>query len=702
MTNMDTNELIYMNAHMRKALDISNEQDYQGKKCHVVLQNNTTKCSFCNNYKLRQGYFESWIHHNPVLDKQFVVKDTMLEDNGQRYRLEIAIDTSSDAVCYPPHYYARVENLLSQCMQFIFSTTSPEESIDRLLSFFGETFSCDRAYIFELDGDNVHNTYEWCADGVVPQKEILSTVHISAVDWWFEMFRDSPAIVFPDIEQLRTTYPTTYAVLKPQGITSLAVGVIQDESGEIGFFGVDNPDPAMVSVITSLIRLLGYFISTFLRRRDLFIKLNQLSYQDPLTGALNRHALEGYYKTNDLSSLGVIYCDITGLKQVNDREGHEAGDQMIRHCYQLIASGLETEQIFRIGGDEFVALCLDWPNDRFMRSFLWLKETIKKDKYHMAVGYAWSDQNPLDLEALMQRADHVMYEDKQDYYQRYPEAERRTPSLENLDSADEDFFNNQENRTQAMLQEFLGTAYHDIQTVVRAITEDNSSSYFYMGDIKRGLYYISDNMRDDFGFESNLVPDLLHNWANRITEKEYRDLFLNDIASMLREKRSIHDTMYRIKDIHGNHLLVRYFAVMSWERDRTKPSFIVGRITHQDTNLAVDPVTGFPRENAAIQYFHEIENRGEKTLIIGFSVNGFAELNRTRGRAYSDNLLKQFSNLLMERFSCQISFFRLDGVRFMAAVKPHCYNGTQALLVEQIRNIAAECFPDIGIQQNRL
>ena len=119
-----------------------------------------SKCSFCNNQKLKPGDFESWFHHNPVLDKHFLIKDTMLEHEGKRYRLEIALDASTDMTCKTPYYYARMERVLNQCLQFIFSTTVPEESIDRLLAFLGETFSCDRAYIFELEGDCIHNTYE--------------------------------------------------------------------------------------------------------------------------------------------------------------------------------------------------------------------------------------------------------------------------------------------------------------------------------------------------------------------------------------------------------------------------------------------------------------------------------------------------------------------------------------------------------------
>lgn len=46
VTNMDTDELICMNAHLRKALDIPDDQTYQGKKCYAVLQHNTAKCHF--------------------------------------------------------------------------------------------------------------------------------------------------------------------------------------------------------------------------------------------------------------------------------------------------------------------------------------------------------------------------------------------------------------------------------------------------------------------------------------------------------------------------------------------------------------------------------------------------------------------------------------------------------------------------------
>lgn len=81
------------------------------------------------------------------------------------------------------------------------------------------------------------------------------------------------------------------------------------------FFGVDNPDPDMMGLIASLLKMIGYFVISLLRRRDLLKHLNTLSFHDPLTGAYNHNALfEQNTFADKCKTMGVIYCDITGLK----------------------------------------------------------------------------------------------------------------------------------------------------------------------------------------------------------------------------------------------------------------------------------------------------------------------------------------------------------------------------------------------------
>ena len=94
-------------------------------------------------------------------------------------------------------------------------------------------------------------------------------------------------------------------------------------------------------------------------------KLELIAHYDPLTGVPNRilladrmHlALAQTKRENCLMAVG--YLDLDGFKPVNDRLGHEAGDQLLIEIAQRIKNALrEGDTIARLGGDEFVFLLL--------------------------------------------------------------------------------------------------------------------------------------------------------------------------------------------------------------------------------------------------------------------------------------------------------------------------------------------------------
>ena len=699
VSDVDTYELIYVNRHLRQAMGMMTKEEYQGRRCHKVLQGFDKPCPFCNNHCLEPGQFQSWLHNNPVLNKRFLIKDTLVVMNGRRCRVEIAIDADAEVPNRASYYYTRQETILNECMGQVFSTTDPEESTERLLAYIGQTFHCHRVYIFELKGDVVDNTYEWCADGIDSQQEILQRVPVSGIDWWLRLFEDGEVTVIPHLEDIRDQYPESYAILKPQGITSLAAGPILADGEIVGFLGVDNPEPEMMELITPLLKVVGYVAVTLLKRRDLLARLHTLSYHDQLTGALNRNALAEYYGELDMDSLGVVYSDITGLKQVNDTQGHEAGDQMIVSCCEMLQKNMEGGLVYRTGGDEFLVLCPNCTEGRFQENVARLRQAVQENEYHMALGYAWSNQKPMHLEQLIIRADQVMYEDKRAYYQ----ANGCRPGVDRRHG--QDWLDNGKGtcRTPAVpqtpFQNFLATAYCDVEVMFQSMAQDNGYSYFYMGDMRKNLFYISDNMRDDFGFHSNLVPNLLNLWSRRISTPEFQDLYWQDISSMMRDKRSVHDLRYRVRDVHGNNQWIRCYGILRWNEDKTEPLFFSGRVTHQDMDFVVDPITNFPREHAAMQQLSDLEKTGDRTLVIGFGLNGLTEINSTKGRAYGDRLLKHFSNAMLESLCWKMSFYRLDGMRFMALVNPRCAGEGAEQLVQQIQHIVDECYRSLGISR---
>jgi diguanylate cyclase (GGDEF)-like protein len=91
--------------------------------------------------------------------------------------------------------------------------------------------------------------------------------------------------------------------------------------------------------------------------------LRATAMRDPLTGAANRRAFgerlryEIARHTRQQRKLVVIALDLDGFKLVNDRFGHQAGDELLREVASAINSILrEQDTVARVGGDEFTVL----------------------------------------------------------------------------------------------------------------------------------------------------------------------------------------------------------------------------------------------------------------------------------------------------------------------------------------------------------
>ena len=71
--------------------------------------------------------------------------------------------------------------------------------------------------------------------------------------------------------------------------------------------------------------------------------------------------------------MGLIYCDLIGLKRVNDRFGHASGDRTIIQAYQVLGGMFTEDQIFRMGGDEFLVVREVVGREKFQESVEQLK-----------------------------------------------------------------------------------------------------------------------------------------------------------------------------------------------------------------------------------------------------------------------------------------------------------------------------------------
>ena len=180
VADMDTHDLVYMNQMALKAFGVSSPEEVRKHKCHALLQNCSAPCTICNNDNLRPGTFLKWSYYHTGLQKFLYLIDTMIEEEGHRYRLEIAIDISEPKQANADSHYLSLEMLINEGLRVALQQPTPDATLNFLLEYLGKLLKGDRSYIFEKNetgGDN--NTYEWVAAGVTPEKEDLQDLTVA-------------------------------------------------------------------------------------------------------------------------------------------------------------------------------------------------------------------------------------------------------------------------------------------------------------------------------------------------------------------------------------------------------------------------------------------------------------------------------------------------------------------------------------------
>lgn len=172
ITDMDTYEIVYMNKKTRDEYGGYPVEHFADKKCYEVFQRSSTPCKMCTNHRLKHGEFVEWQYYNPILDKYFILKDSMFEKDGRRYRIEIAMDMSGETQRNAMfREYQNMEAIANEGFRLALQEDDPNVALDVILEYLGKALSGERTYVFERDEENCDsNTYEWVRHGVSPRK----------------------------------------------------------------------------------------------------------------------------------------------------------------------------------------------------------------------------------------------------------------------------------------------------------------------------------------------------------------------------------------------------------------------------------------------------------------------------------------------------------------------------------------------------
>jgi diguanylate cyclase (GGDEF)-like protein/putative nucleotidyltransferase with HDIG domain len=155
-------------------------------------------------------------------------------------------------------------------------------------------------------------------------------------------------------------------------------------------------------------------------RRNEFARLEATALTDSLTGALNHRAFHEQFPDALAACadrpVSLVMMDLDGLKEVNDRYGHQAGDDQIKLLASTAGAAIsEPNRLYRLGGDEFVLVLRDCPAPEALRITEEIHDSFAWNATEPCLGFSGGiavSEEGVGKEELVRRADLALIEAK--------------------------------------------------------------------------------------------------------------------------------------------------------------------------------------------------------------------------------------------------------------------------------------------------
>ena len=269
VSDIETEDVVFVNENTMKVLGFSCEDDWIGKKYHEVTYGKSTPMyQEYYNTVLEKGY-GSRDYYNEHLDMYLHNENKIITVMGKKMRLNIVTDITAKK---KQERENNIQITLKECIEYLYTNTTTsvanvfQNMLERLRIFYG----ADRAYYFRFSEEQgiAINSYEVVRNGVKPQIQDLQSLSFGVIQVIHEGFEQENALCIDGEWLLLHKANEELIKLFDDGNITLAVlASVQDEEGNIvGLIGVDNPKENGTS--TELMTLLSRYVWMFINNMD--------------------------------------------------------------------------------------------------------------------------------------------------------------------------------------------------------------------------------------------------------------------------------------------------------------------------------------------------------------------------------------------------------------------------------------------------
>ncbi len=246
-----------------------------------------------------------------------------------------------------------------------------------------------------------------------------------------ETFEEIVTTAYPVLINNLGSFPT-YRLLEAMGVSSFILVPLKNKKNEVvGVIGIFSKNQKIFTQKDlSLLKLISVPISLIIENAELIEKTKILSITDSLTHLYNRRHFQHYIEKivkqakETKFPVSLVMCDIDNFKFYNDRNGHLAGDKLLKEVADILHQSIKGSDIVaRYGGEEFVIIFPDTNKDTAFHIIEVIRKRIEDVKFPdeefqpgknltISFGIACFPDDADTYEELIRKADIALYEAK--------------------------------------------------------------------------------------------------------------------------------------------------------------------------------------------------------------------------------------------------------------------------------------------------
>lgn len=329
-------------------------------------------------------------------------------------------------------------DIASAVLETCIKLRSPDDFKDTMTSICKDIRDlCGSEHCCILLMDTEKRTCSVLCEAFSENSKLLSMEHYvddafyDIADSWKDTISGSNCLIVKnehDMEIVRERNPIWHRSITDAGGKTIVLFPLEFKGELLGYIWAVNFDADKAETIKETFELTTFILASELYSYRMMDRLHVLSSTDMLTGVMNRnemnHFIDALSASRSDASVGVLFADLNGLKAVNDGEGHNAGDRLLKNAANALRDVFAIHEIFRAGGDEFVVVLTNVTEEELLEKTAKLHAASEKyGNVVFAVGTAY-ESSVKNVRIALHNADERMYADKKRYYELHPEKKR--------------------------------------------------------------------------------------------------------------------------------------------------------------------------------------------------------------------------------------------------------------------------------------